>query len=386
MCPLPVQNVLMTSLLPSLELEPEESVIWTGQPLPAQVMRQSRPKGLFGLFYVAFTLIWMCGTVGGWNNKWDQGKAVAPFARHNVLIAATAGLCFLPPGIYMCVWPLLAWRQAKETEYIITDRRALIFKPVLFGGRRVLGFPPEALALIHYQEHEDGSGDIVFKNRKEWYGMHEPVGFMAIERVRDVVTLLRKLPPGGKVFERGTSGGSIRRAAENPAALSTLHVSPKTYSLPMSLQLAIALFGIGCSVVVLSLAFWAIVVPLGLLLGWSPSATAASVLAGPSLAAAVFLVPCAIMTHRVLAMPIKIAIHDDRTIALKSSFRRCSIPAAEIISIRTVGFGWMDPHNSYTQFRHKQGKIYLLSYYFPEFRDFLITVKSLNPAVEVSEF
>ena len=130
----------MTSLLPSLDLEPDESVIWTGQPLPAQVMRKALPRGLFGSFYVAFTLIWMCLAVGGWNNNWDRGKPVAPFARHNVLIAAVAGLWMLPPGIYMCVWPLLALRQANETEYVITDQRALIFKPGLLGGRRVLEF------------------------------------------------------------------------------------------------------------------------------------------------------------------------------------------------------------------------------------------------------
>ena len=99
--------------------------------------------------------------------------------------------------------------------------------------------------------------------------MLAPVGFMAIEPRAGCIVLLRKLLPGGEVFEHGTSGGSIRRAAENPAALPTLHVIPKTFSFPMSLRLVIALFGIVCSVVVLSTAFWAIVVPLGLLLGWS---------------------------------------------------------------------------------------------------------------------
>ena len=91
------------------------------------------------------------------------------------------------------------------------------------------------------------------------------------------------------------------------------------------------------------------------------------------------------MTHFVLTMPVEIAIHEDPTIALKSSFSRRSIPAADIISIRS--FGWMyDPLGSCTQIRHKQGKIYLLNYYFPKFRDFLIAVKSMNPAVEISEF
>ena len=77
MRPLAVQNVGMSSISPSLELEPDKSVIWTGQPLPAQVIAsRPGPKGLFGLFYVAFTLIWMCAAVGGWNNNWDRGKPV----------------------------------------------------------------------------------------------------------------------------------------------------------------------------------------------------------------------------------------------------------------------------------------------------------------------
>ena len=372
----------MSTLSPSLELEPDESVIWTGQPLPDRVMRQSVPIGLYGLCFVSFTLLWMGFCVSGRNNNWDRnwnpGKAVPPFAMHNVLIAAGAGLWFLPPGIYMCLWPLLALRQAKETEYVITGQRALIFKPGLFGGRRVLSFPPKALALIQCEECEGGTGDIVFENRKGWYGMHERVGFIAVERVREVETVLRKLLAGGKILERPASGCSSDRASENPASLSTLQVSPKTYTLPMSLQLAIGLFAIVFSLVTLLVAFSVIAVPLGILLGLLPAAAAATVLVS-----LVCLVPCAIMTHRVLTMPIEIAIDDDRSISLKSSFGIRSISAADIISIRTGG--WIDPNSFYAQIHHNQGKIYLVNC-FAEFREFLIAVKSMNPAVEVSGF
>jgi hypothetical protein len=201
----------MTSLPLSLELEPGETVIWTCQPLPARLLRQSVPKGLFGLFFVSFALLWMCAVVAGWNNNWDRGQAVAPFATHNVVIAAGAGLWFLPLGIYMLSWPMRAWRQARTTVYALTDRRALIVKPALFGAFRVLSFPPEGLALIQFQERDDGSGDIVFENRKAWYGMREPSGFMAIARARDVETLLRKF----LAAERFSS--ALRKVSQAPA-------------------------------------------------------------------------------------------------------------------------------------------------------------------------
>jgi hypothetical protein len=94
-------------------------------------------------------------------------------------------------------------------------------------------------------------------------------------------------------------------------------------------------------------------------------------------------VPLALVTHRLRTMPIQMTIDDDRTISFQSAIRSRSIPAAEIISIRTSG--WMGYTSFYTVIRHKQGKIYLLNC-FPQFRDFLITVKSMNPAVEVRGF
>ncbi len=182
---------------------------------------------------------------------------------------------------------------------------------------------------------------------------------------------------------RTASVGSSGRGLGNSAGLSTLHVDRKTYRLPVSLQLGLALFEIVFSLATLLLAFWVIVGPLAFLLGLLVMGADAIMLAGPVLAGVVFLVPFAIMTHRVLTLPIEITIDDDRTISLKSWFGSRSIPAAEIISIRTGGR--MDQTGFYAQIEQKQGKIYLLNR-FPEFREFLITVKSLNPAVEISGF
>lgn len=109
-----------------MSLEPGEPIIWAGRAIPARIFRQSVSKGLFGLFFVGFTLVWICAVVHGGHNNWDRGRVVRPFATHNVLIAAGAGLWLLPPGFYMLSWPLRAWWKARNTGYAVTDRRALI--------------------------------------------------------------------------------------------------------------------------------------------------------------------------------------------------------------------------------------------------------------------
>ena len=87
---------------------------WSGTGRPRSVRRlvlRSVPKALFGLAFVGFTLFWMVVVVRGGHNNWDKGRAVPPFARHNVVIATLAGLGMIPPGFYMLFWPMRTWRR-----------------------------------------------------------------------------------------------------------------------------------------------------------------------------------------------------------------------------------------------------------------------------------
>src|SRR4051794_25438164 len=101
---------------------PGEKLIWAGRPRSSRrLVSQSIPKAVFGLAFLAFTLVWMVMVLRGGHNKWDRGRAVPPLAPHNVLIATLAGLWLIPPGLFMLTWPLRTWRKLGKTRYALTD-------------------------------------------------------------------------------------------------------------------------------------------------------------------------------------------------------------------------------------------------------------------------
>lgn len=140
-------------------LMPGESILWTGRPEPGSIARRSLPKALAGLGFVAFTLVWMTGVVRGGNNNWYRGRAVPPFAPHNVLIATCAGLWFLPFGLYVVTRPLRAWWKAGGTAYALTERRAVVVEPGLLGSFTKRSYTIADLALTRCDERADGTGE-----------------------------------------------------------------------------------------------------------------------------------------------------------------------------------------------------------------------------------
>ena len=92
----------------------------------------------------------------------------------------------------MLSWPLRTLRKARRTVYALTGRRAIVIEPGLLSGMTDRSYPPGALALMRCDEREDGAGDLVFENRKTWVGMPQAVGFLAVERVREVEAMVRK--------------------------------------------------------------------------------------------------------------------------------------------------------------------------------------------------
>jgi hypothetical protein len=182
-----------TKLLLDPGLEPGESIVWTGRPDPAALARKSVPTFFQGLFLIAFALFWMHMVVQGGNNNWDRGRVVVPYAMHNVVIAVCAGLWFLPFGVLMLTSPLRARWRAGRTSYILTDRRAVIIEPRVRRNHSVRNFSRESLALTRCEARPNGSGDLVFTNEKTGAGIFQPVGFLALENVREVEALVRKV-------------------------------------------------------------------------------------------------------------------------------------------------------------------------------------------------
>lgn len=367
---------------------PGESVLWTGRPVPASLVRRSIPKALIGLLFVAFTLIWMAAVVRGGHNNWDRGQAVIPFATHNVLIATCAGLWLLPPGLYLLTWPLRTWRKARRTVYALTDRRAVVSEPGLLGGHGVHSYPPESLTLMRCDEREDGSGDLIFEHRKTWVGMPQAVGFLAIGRVREVEALVR----AALLSDGPHQARSPRPHATPPAGGRTYRISDG-FRLHQLVGLAVGVISAFCLVGNLALAIAALVIMPRIAFGALASFAAESGWPGP-LGVAGCLVAgvgslfvaglVAWLAFRfALATPTEIAVGGDGRIEFRSKLRTVALRAGEITSITTGG--WADPNRFQAVIRHEGGKVVLVNQ-FPDFRDFLATVKALNPAVDVNGF
>ena len=72
------------------------------------------------------------------------------------------GTPFIAIGLTMLSAPWWAWRGARRTLYVVTDRRAILFEA---SGLRAIGvrtFRPEALRGVRRTERPDGSGSLVF--------------------------------------------------------------------------------------------------------------------------------------------------------------------------------------------------------------------------------
>jgi hypothetical protein len=227
-------------------------------------------------------------------------------------------------------------------------------------------------------EQADGSGDLVFEVRKTRVGVLRPVGFLAIERVREVETLVREILATARV--PGLSGASAE--ATGPGTEPT--DKRRTYSLSASSRALLILFSVVFSFTTLLIATGVIVVPLVLVMGILPPAAAGRAFSAQYFGGVIFLAAFGFLTHRLLSIPVEITIDSgDRAVSFRGWFRTRTIPAAEILSVRTGGLE--DPNGFQAVVRHKGGKLMLINR-FSDFRDFLIRLRALNPSVEIGGF
>lgn len=167
------------------ELEVGESVQWSAQPRPRRLVLSTLPIVLFAIPWTAFAIFWICGASG-----WQFPTLKGPGGFFPLF-----GLPFVLIGCAMFTAPLWALRKARRMLHLITNRRAIAFE----GGwsTTVHSYGPEVLGHITRRQRFDGSGDILLDQRT-WHdgdGHHRasPIGFLGIENVKEVDTLLRRL-------------------------------------------------------------------------------------------------------------------------------------------------------------------------------------------------
>jgi hypothetical protein len=374
----------------SLELGANEKLIWFGQPRSVnRLVARSVPKALAGLGIICVVAIWMAAVIHGGHNNWDRGRVVAPFATHNVLIAAVAGLWMIPPGLYLLTWPVRAWLRLKKTHYALTDRRALVIEPRVLGRTKIRGYTASSLRLMRVEEHRDRTGDVIFEARSGWPGFAQNVGFLAIEHAGDVEALVRKTLFPATLPVTHSPEPEDQTDAHSDA-------NQKRYRLAIAMQFFQLIFLAAGALVAFCVVGNGILFLLVLILrpqlitaalspqmkDLGPLGTAGAVAAGAASLIVGALVS-GMFFRFALVFPAEISIHEHRDIYVRSRLRTVTIPVSDVISIKTGE--WFDPNRFQAVIRHKGGKIVLLNQ-FPNFTEFLATVRDLNPAAKIEGF
>jgi hypothetical protein len=181
------------------ELAAGESLRLVVQPIPA---RRARALALGVLFFMALwtagvSCLVGCAIPAGGHFDFGPLEGVRAVLRLNPEARLTRTLLY--PGVLfglgcMLVLPLLAMpsaiRRARQTAYVVTDRRALVVE-----SGRVCSYAPSQLQSLELSEKVDGPGTIRF-GKEVWLdgdGLAQQAGFFDVPDVQGVGRVLREL-------------------------------------------------------------------------------------------------------------------------------------------------------------------------------------------------
>lgn len=114
------------------------------------------------------------------------------------------GIFFIAVGLVFIMLPQIQAGMLKRTAYALTDRRAIVVEPSMFGYRNTRSFGPGALGSIQRREYVWRGrplGDLVFAREVTGHGdstRSQEVGFIGIAEARQVEELIRQVVEGQK--------------------------------------------------------------------------------------------------------------------------------------------------------------------------------------------
>ena len=142
---------------------------------------------LFGIPWTAFAIFWMAGASGFKLPDLSNGPGLFPLF----------GIPFVLIGFGILSSPYWMHRKARRTAYVITNQRALILAGGFGRSMTVRSFEPHRLGDLRRVQNSDGSGDLIFertwKSDNDGDGQSTDYGFLAVQDVKKVETLIRKL-------------------------------------------------------------------------------------------------------------------------------------------------------------------------------------------------
>jgi hypothetical protein len=177
-------------------LDPEERLIWFGQPDPhAYGLFYGRAPALLGFFGFLFGAFILFPEFGRLNRT---GIGFGPLlAFTSVFLAITLAIMFEPARLE---------RSAKRVRYAITDRRAIVKGPHAFWRDSVFSVDVGEIAFVERYPRGDGIGDVYFfKSPSGAYIGLGPIripllrsdGFIGVRDPEEVERLLWKAMAGG---------------------------------------------------------------------------------------------------------------------------------------------------------------------------------------------
>jgi hypothetical protein len=191
------------------ELDPGESLLWSGQPRKGIVFRGA------DVVLIPFSLMW-----GGFAIFWEAMALSQARKQDGSALFGLFGIPFVLIGLYIMFGRFIVDAiQREHTCYGVTDRRAIIVTGLVdrqptpdaaivtalvatFSPRKVKSLDLRTMSDVSMTERSDGSGTITFGPQNPYqhfsgmwgpgmgYGFATP-GFELVDKVKSVYTLIR---------------------------------------------------------------------------------------------------------------------------------------------------------------------------------------------------
>ena len=174
------------------ELEPGESLQWSGVADPVRAALSALPALIVGLPFAAFALFWMTAAYRGTHamSKSSANPIAGVFSFFPLF-----GLPFLFIGTGIVFAPLLAYRKGLKTVYAVTDKRVL----VITDGRTrsVRSCTPADIIAVDHRERAGGTGDVIIRTNSIIQQRNSlsqsTIGLLGVNNVKEVARLVLNL-------------------------------------------------------------------------------------------------------------------------------------------------------------------------------------------------
>jgi hypothetical protein len=170
------------------ELQQGEFIRWVEQPVPRFFTDASINTVLSGIPVTSFAIAWMLGVLS------ILKGTTQPQAHVIVIPFALFGLPFVLGGFQMLSSPIWVWQEARNTVYLVTDKRAISIQ----GGSSTIirSYLPDQLKDVYRKERADGTGDVIIAIRRwkdsEGHERAEEIGFLGVRSSQEVANMLRQ--------------------------------------------------------------------------------------------------------------------------------------------------------------------------------------------------